>query len=77
MKVQKTDVMSVIKNILEKYTYKEIYKAFESDTSIPVKKINCNDKYRIEKLLERSIANHNTSTKFTGLYNQKNILLNF
>ena len=71
----KSDI-DLIKYILEKYTYKEIYNAFESDTSIPVKKINCNDKYRIEKLLERSIANHNRCNKYTGLYDQKDIKIN-
>ena len=66
----------LIKYILGKYSYEEIYNAFKSDTSIPVKKINCNDKYRLEKLLERSIANHNGCTKYIGLYDQKDIKIN-
>ena len=66
----------LIKYILGKYTYEEIYNAFKSDTSIPVEKINCNDKYRLEKLLERSIANHNGRIKYTGLYDQKDIKIN-
>ena len=71
----KSDV-DLIKYILDKYSYEEIYKTFKSDTSISVEKINCNDKYRIEKLLERSIANHNRCNKYTGLYNQKDIKIN-
>ena len=54
----------------------EIYNAFKSDTSISVEKINCNDKYRLEKLLERSIANHNRCNKYTGLYDQEDIKIN-
>ena len=71
----KSDI-DLIKYILDKYSYEEIFNAFKSDTSIPVEKINCNDKYRIEKLLERSIANHNRCNKYTGLYNQKDIKIN-
>ena len=71
----KSDV-DLIKYILDKYSYEEIYKTFKSDTSISVEKINCNDKYRLEKLLERSIANHNRCNKYTGLYNQKDIKIN-
>ena len=71
----KSDI-DLIKYILGKYSYGEIYDAFKSDISIPVEKINCNDRYRLEKLLERSIANHNRSNKYTGLYNQKDIKIN-
>ena len=71
----KSDI-DLIKYILGKYSYEEIYNAFKSDTSIPVGKINCNDKYRLEKLLERSIANHNRCNKYTGLYGQKDIKIN-
>ena len=66
----------LIKYILDKYSYVEIYNALKSDTSIPVGNINCNDKYRLEKLLERVIANHNRSNKYTGLYDQKDIKIN-
>ena len=66
----------LIKYILGKYSYVEIYNALKSDTSIPVGNINCNDKYRLEKLLERVIANHNRSNKYTGLYDQKDIKIN-
>ena len=66
----------LIKYILGKYSYEEIYNAFKSDTSMSVEKINCNDKYRLEKLLERSIANHNGRIKYTGLYDQKDIKIN-
>ena len=71
----KSDV-DLINYILRKYSYGEIYNAFKSDTSIPVEKINCNDKYRIEKLLERSITNHNRCNKYTGLYCQKDMKIN-
>ena len=71
----KSDI-DLIKYILDKYSYEEIFNALKSDRSIPVEKINCNDKYRIEKLLERSIANHNRCTKYTGLYDQKDIKIN-
>ena len=71
----KSDI-DLIKYILGKYSYEEIYNAFKSDTSIPVEKINCNDKYRLGKLLERSIANHNRCNKYTGLYDQKDIKIN-
>ena len=71
----KSDI-DLIKYILGKYSYEEIYNAFKSDTSIPVEKINCNDKYRLEKLLERSIANHNRCNKHTGLYGQKDMKIN-
>ena len=71
----KSDI-DLIKYILDKYSYKEIYNAFKSDTSIPLEKINCNDRYRLEKLLERSVANHNRRTKYTGLYDQKDIKIN-
>ena len=68
----KSDI-DLIKYILGKYSYEEIYNAFKSDTSIPVEKINCNDKYRLEKLLERSIANHNRCNN-TQDYMTKKIL---
>ena len=71
----KSDI-DLIKYILDKYSYEEIFNALKSDISIPVEKINCNDKYRIEKLLERSIANHNSCNKYTGLYDQKDIKIN-
>ena len=73
--LSKSDV-DLIRYILGKYSYGEIYNAFKSDTSIPVEKINCNDRYRLEKLLERSIANHNRCNTYTGLYDQKDIKIN-
>lgn len=68
--------VDLIKYILGKYSYGEIYNAFKSDTSIPIEKINSSDKYRLEKLLERSIANHNRCNKYTGLYHQKDMKIN-
>ena len=71
----KSDI-DLIKYILGKYTYGEIYDAFKSDTSIPVEKINCNDKYRLEKLLERSIGVNNKCNEYIGLYDQKDMNIN-
>ena len=68
--------VNLIKYIQGKYSYGEIYNAFKSDTSISVEKINYNDKYRLEKLLERSIANHNRCNKYTGLYGQRDMKIN-
>ena len=42
----------IISYILEKYTYPEIYKSLINEREISNGKINPNDKYRIEKLLE-------------------------
>ena len=46
--------IELIKFIQKKYSPKQIHKAFRSDKDVNLDKINCNDDYRIEKLLERS-----------------------
>ena len=63
----------IISYILEKYTYPEIYKSLINEREISNGKINPNDKYRIEKLLERLISPNNDKKKYKGLYLNKNI----
>ena len=63
----------IISYILEKYTYPEIYKSLINEKEISNGKINPNDKYRIEKLLERLISPNNNKKKYKGLYSNRNI----
>ena len=63
----------IISYILEKYTYPEIYKSLINEKEISNGKINPNDKYRIEKLLERLISPNNNKKKHKGLYSNRNI----
>ncbi|MEL0172353.1 MAG: tRNA (adenosine(37)-N6)-dimethylallyltransferase MiaA [Gammaproteobacteria bacterium] len=65
----------IISYILEKYTYPEIYESLINVKEISIGKINPNDKYRIEKLLERLISPNNDKKKYKGLYLNKNILI--
>ena len=58
----------IISYILEKYTYPEIYESLINGREISNDKINPNDKYRIEKLLERLISPNNDKKKYKGLY---------
>ena len=51
--------------ILDKYSTKKIYKAIELYNPILVEKINLNDKYRIEKLLEKVDKHTNDFTEFS------------
>ena len=71
----KSDI-NLIKYIKNKYSSLELYNAFKSDKSISVEKINYNDKYRLEKLLERSIGVHNKCNKYIGLYDQEDMNIN-
>ena len=66
----------LIKFIQKKYSSSKIYNAFQSDKSVKLDKINCNDNYRIEKLLERSIGSVNQIKKYRGLYSHKNMTVN-
>ncbi len=66
----------LIKFIQKKYSSSQIHKAFQSDTLANLDNINCNDNYRIEKLLERSVGPVNQIKKYRGLYSQKNIKVN-
>ena len=68
--------VKLIKFIQKKYSSSEIYNAFQSDKLVNLDKINCNDSYRIEKLLERSVGSVNQIKKFSGLYSQNNITVN-
>ena len=64
----------IISYILEKYTYPDIYQALLNGREISSDKINQNDNYRIEKLLERTISSkNNNKKKYKGLYLNKNI----
>ncbi len=63
----------IISYILDKYTYTEIYESLINGREISNGKINRNDKYRIEKLLERLISPNNDKKKHKGLYFNKNI----
>ncbi|MEK9977258.1 MAG: tRNA (adenosine(37)-N6)-dimethylallyltransferase MiaA [Gammaproteobacteria bacterium] len=65
----------IISYILEKYTYPEIYESLINVKEISIGKINPNDKYRIEKSLERLISPNNDKKKYKGLYLNKNILI--
>ena len=65
----------IISYILEKYTYPEIYESLIYGKEISNGKINQNDKYRIEKLLERLISPNNDKKKYKGLYSNRNILI--
>ena len=71
----KSDI-NLIKYIKNKYSSVEIYNAFKSDKSLSIEKINYNDKYRLEKLLERSIGVHNKCNEYIGLYDQKDMNIN-
>ena len=68
--------IELIKFIQNKYSPKQIHKAFRSDRDVNLDKINCNDDYRIEKLLERSVGTGTKHKRYTGLYNQKNLIVN-
>ena len=68
--------INLIKYVKNKYSSIEIYDALKSDKSITVEKINYNDKYRLEKLLERSIGVDNKCNKYIGLYDQKDMNIN-
>ena len=62
--------------IIDTYSTQQIYKSIKSYNPNIVEKINENDKYRIEKLLERLISKQITSQNFDGLYNDKSLDIN-
>ncbi len=62
--------------IIDTYSTHQIYKSIKSYNPNIVEKINENDKYRIEKLLERLISKQITSQNFDGLYNDKSLDIN-
>ena len=63
----------LIKFIQNQYTNEQIVKAISCFNPALINKININDSYRIEKLLERLISNKNKKNNFKGLYEEKNI----
>ena len=70
--VSDTD-LKLIKFIQNQYTNEQIVKAISGFNPALINKININDSYRIEKLLERLISNKNNKHKFKGLYKEKNL----
>ena len=70
--VSDTD-LNLIKFIQGKYTNKKIVQAISSFNPALTNKININDSYRIEKLLERLISSKNKKNNFKGLYQEKNL----
>jgi len=63
----------LIKFIQNQYNNEQIVKAISSFNPALTNKININDSYRIEKLLERLISNKNKKNNFKGLYQEKNL----
>ena len=63
----------LIQYIQNQYTNEQIVKAISSFNPDLTNKININDSYRIEKLLERLISNKNKKNNFKGLYKEKNL----
>ena len=70
--VSDTD-LKLIKFIQNQYTNEQIVKAISGFNPALINKININDSYRIEKLLERLISNKNKKNNFKGLYEEKNL----
>ena len=65
--------LKLIKFIQNQYTNQQIVEAISNFDPTLTNKININDSYRIEKLLERLISNDNKKNNFKGLYEEKNI----
>ena len=70
--VSDTD-LKLIKFIQNQYTNQQIVEAISNFDLTLANKININDSYRIEKLLERLISNKNKKNNFKGLYEEKNL----
>tara|TARA_E500000331_G_scaffold224547_1_gene214960 strand:+ start:1711 stop:2628 length:918 start_codon:yes stop_codon:yes gene_type:complete len=70
--VSDTD-LKLIKFIQNQYTNQQIVEAISNFDPTLTNKININDSYRIEKLLERLISNKNKKNNFKGLYEEKNL----
>ena len=65
--------LDLIKFIQKKYDNKSILKSIRNYNIELINKIDINDSYRVEKLLERLISNKkSTEHKFNGLCNDKN-----
>jgi tRNA dimethylallyltransferase len=70
--VSDTD-LKLIQLIRNSYTDEQIVKSISDYNPALTDKINFNDSYRVEKLLERLISNTSNNTFFKGLYQEKNI----
>ena len=65
--------LDLIKFIQNKYSNKNILQSIKDYNTQLTNKININDSYRVEKLLERLISNKKSiQHKFNGLYSNKN-----
>ena len=63
----------VVKYILNQYSNKQIIDSISNYKTSLTSKINVNDSYRIEKLLQRLISIETNKSSFKGLYEEKNI----
>ena len=64
---------NLIKSIQNQYTNEQLVETISDYDPALTNKINVNDSYRIEKLLERMISNKNKKNNFKGLYKEKNL----
>lgn len=69
--VSDTD-LKLIQLIKSRYTNKQIITSISNYNPALTNKINFNDTYRVEKLLERLISNKTNESNFKGLYQEKN-----
>ena len=69
--VSDTD-LKLIQLIKSRYTNKQIITSISNHNPALTNKINFNDTYRVEKLLERLISNKTNESNFKGLYQEKN-----
>ena len=65
--------LKLIEYIQNSYTNKQIFKSISNYNPDLTDKINFNDTYRLEKLIQRLISNKNNKKNFKGLYKEKNI----
>ena len=70
--VSDTD-LKLIQFIQNNYTNEQIFKSISNYNPDLTDKINFNDSYRLEKLIQRLISNKNNKKNFKGLYKEKNI----
>ena len=65
--------LKLIEFIQNSYTNEQIFKSISNYNPDLTDKINFNDSYRLEKLIQRLISNKNNKKNFKGLYREKNI----
>jgi len=70
--VSDTD-LKLIEFIQNRYTNEQIFKSIYNYNPDLTDKINFNDSYRLEKLIQRLISNKSNKKNFKGLYKEKNI----